>query len=122
MRRSTPRVSPRPRRWRRGWPPTAPRPSSRAPCAGRAGQAHPPSSAGGAPAPPPRPNPPPPEPPSPGPPRAERARWLRGILGSRWPLVAPSLVAWRITLVATLAAIAEPTVLVSHYVAVNAAG
>ncbi|OGK77764.1 MAG: hypothetical protein A2X52_08090 [Candidatus Rokubacteria bacterium GWC2_70_16] len=59
--------------------------------------------------------------PSPGLPLAERARWLRGILGSRWPLVAPSLVAWRITLVATLAAIAEPTVLVSHYVAINAA-
>lgn len=59
--------------------------------------------------------------PSPGLPLAERSRSLQAILGSRWSLVAGDLVAWRNTLMATLAALAESTVVVSHYVAINAA-
>lgn len=59
--------------------------------------------------------------PSPGVPMAQREQWLRGIQGSRWPLVSPELQSWRTALIATLTAISEPTVVVTHYVAINAA-
>ncbi|MBI2524875.1 MAG: histidine phosphatase family protein [Candidatus Rokubacteria bacterium] len=59
--------------------------------------------------------------PSPGLALAERAQWLRTILPSRWPLVDRDLADWRTVLVKTLAALPEPTVVVSHYVAINAA-
>lgn len=59
--------------------------------------------------------------PSPGLPMAQRGEWLRGIMASRWPLLSPELQSWRRALLSTLASIAESTVIVTHYVAINAA-
>ncbi len=59
--------------------------------------------------------------PSPGLDLAERGVWLRGVMAGRWREVAHDLQAWRQAVVAALAAIPEPSVVVSHYVAINVA-
>jgi broad specificity phosphatase PhoE len=50
---------------------------------------------------------------------AERAEWLRGLLGRRWTDVAPSLVEWRMALLEALATVPTDSVVVSHFVAIN---
>jgi broad specificity phosphatase PhoE len=50
-----------------------------------------------------------------------RADWLRGIMVGRWGEQAPDLQAWRVGVLAALAAIPEPSVVVSHFVAINVA-
>ena len=52
---------------------------------------------------------------------AQRGEWLRGVLQGTWADAAPPLRSWRDELVGTLAAIGEHTVVVTHYVAINAA-
>jgi broad specificity phosphatase PhoE len=52
---------------------------------------------------------------------AARAEWLRGIMPCRWPELAPSLRRWCDAVIEALGEIAEDTVVVSHYVAINAA-
>lgn len=52
---------------------------------------------------------------------AARGAWLREVLAGRWSDVAPSLHRWRAALLDALLAIEAPTVIVSHYVAINAA-
>jgi broad specificity phosphatase PhoE len=50
-----------------------------------------------------------------------RAEWLRDVMQRRWRDLDPALQAWRRTVVETLAALAADTVVVSHFVAINAA-
>jgi broad specificity phosphatase PhoE len=52
---------------------------------------------------------------------AERGAWLRGVMSRRWTELDPWLGAWRNKLVAALAAIETDTVVVSHFIAINAA-
>ena len=52
---------------------------------------------------------------------AARGVWLREVLSSRWSDVGPELLRWRAGLLDALLAIEVPTVVVSHYVAINAA-
>lgn len=51
----------------------------------------------------------------------QRREWLRGVMAGRWSAVGSELAAWRRAVVAALAAIREPSVVVTHYVAINVA-
>ena len=59
--------------------------------------------------------------PWPGIPFAARREWLHRILASCWGEVDPGLRAWRDSVIATLLALPGSTVVVSHFVAINAA-
>jgi broad specificity phosphatase PhoE len=59
--------------------------------------------------------------PSPHPDLAGRGLWLKDFLAARWSEQAAPLRRWRSGLVAALAAIAEESVVVTHYVVINAA-
>jgi broad specificity phosphatase PhoE len=52
---------------------------------------------------------------------AARGAWLREVLGGRWRDLSSDLLEWRGALVDALVAMREPTVVVSHYVAINVA-
>jgi broad specificity phosphatase PhoE len=52
---------------------------------------------------------------------AQRGAWLRDIMQRRWTELDPWLGAWRNRVVAALAAIETDTVIVSHFIAINAA-
>jgi broad specificity phosphatase PhoE len=52
---------------------------------------------------------------------AGRGAWLREVLAGRWSDAGPVLQRWRDALLDALGAIEVPTVIVSHYVAINAA-
>ncbi len=52
---------------------------------------------------------------------AARGEWLRGVMASRWPDVDEGLRRWRAHVVGALGAIVEPSVVVTHYVAINVA-
>jgi broad specificity phosphatase PhoE len=52
---------------------------------------------------------------------AMRGQWLREVLAGRWTDATPALLQWRTALLEALVAIEVPTVVVSHYVAINAA-
>ena len=52
---------------------------------------------------------------------ALRTEWLREVLHRRWSELAPDLRAWRDAVVAALLAQAEDAVVVTHFVAINAA-
>jgi broad specificity phosphatase PhoE len=49
----------------------------------------------------------------------ERVAWLRKLMAGSWRDVSPELAAWREHCIATVAAIAQDTVIFSHYVAIN---
>jgi broad specificity phosphatase PhoE len=53
--------------------------------------------------------------------RADRAAWLRATLRRRWPAVDAGTRAWRDRVLETLTAIAEDTIVVTHFVAINVA-
>ena len=59
--------------------------------------------------------------PSHGIPLAERAAWLTGVMARRWPQIDPGLRRWRDDIVAALLSLTADTVVVSHFVAINAA-
>lgn len=59
--------------------------------------------------------------PSPGVALAQRGEWLRGVMAGRWADVSPALRDWRGAVIEALLALAEPTVVFTHYVAINAA-
>jgi hypothetical protein len=50
-----------------------------------------------------------------------RAEWLRAAMQGRWRDLGPELLAWRDALVASLLELPGDSVIVSHYVAINAA-
>ncbi len=52
---------------------------------------------------------------------AERGEWLRGVMAGRWSEVSPDLRTWRRGVLDAFRAIAEPSVVVSHYIAINVA-
>ena len=52
---------------------------------------------------------------------AQRGEWLRVVMAGRWSELAPDLQAWRASVLDALRAIPETSVIVSHYVAINAA-
>ena len=52
---------------------------------------------------------------------AQRGAWLREVLGSRWSDAGPELHRWRTALLEALLTLEVPTVVVSHYVAINTA-
>ena len=54
-------------------------------------------------------------------PFASRGEWLRSVMTGKWSDVEPSLRGWRDTVIAALLALPESTVVVSHFVAINAA-
>jgi broad specificity phosphatase PhoE len=49
----------------------------------------------------------------------ERAQWLRKLMAGSWRTVPPELAEWREACIATVAAIANDSVVFSHYVAIN---
>jgi broad specificity phosphatase PhoE len=51
----------------------------------------------------------------------DRGDWLRGVLAGRWPDVAADTGRWRAELLHALQSIDEPTVVFTHFVAINAA-
>jgi broad specificity phosphatase PhoE len=53
--------------------------------------------------------------------RADRAAWLQATLRQRWPAVDADTQAWRDRVLETLAATAEDTIVVTHFVAINVA-
>jgi broad specificity phosphatase PhoE len=59
--------------------------------------------------------------PSPEPDLAGRSAWLREILTGRWADMEPPLQAWRRAVLATLLALPESSVVVTHFVAINVA-
>jgi broad specificity phosphatase PhoE len=59
--------------------------------------------------------------PSPGIDLARRGEWLRGVMASRWSGVDEWLRRWREEVVGALLAMDEPSVVVTHYVAINVA-
>ena len=59
--------------------------------------------------------------PSPEPGLAERGEWLRAVMARRWSEVSADLRSWRRGVVDALSAIAETSVVVSHYIAINVA-
>jgi broad specificity phosphatase PhoE len=59
--------------------------------------------------------------PSPGLDLAARGEWLRGVMAARWSEVDPVLVDWRARVLGALAALPHPTVVVSHFIAINVA-
>ena len=52
---------------------------------------------------------------------AQRGAWLREVLAGRWSDAGPALHRWRTALLEALRVIDVPTVVVSHYVAINTA-
>src|SRR5438105_3387767 len=58
---------------------------------------------------------------SPEPGLTERGEWLRAVMARRWSEVSPDLRSWRRGVVDALSAIAETSVVVSHYIAINVA-
>jgi broad specificity phosphatase PhoE len=56
-----------------------------------------------------------------GVPMGERVTWLRQAMASRWTDLGPRYVAYRDGIVAFLSSCTVPTVVVSHFVAINAA-
>jgi len=52
---------------------------------------------------------------------ATRGEWLRKIMASRWEDVPPELHVWRDAVIAALLGLSASTVVVSHFVAINAA-
>ncbi len=52
---------------------------------------------------------------------ARRGEWLRGVMAGRWSDIAPELQVWRAAVMDALVAIRETSVVVTHYVAINAA-
>jgi broad specificity phosphatase PhoE len=56
----------------------------------------------------------------PGVERAERPAWLRGALASRWSDLGPAFLIYRASVLGFLGGLAEDTVVVSHFVAINA--
>ena len=52
---------------------------------------------------------------------AKRGEWLGGVMARRWAELSPDLQTWRRGVVDALRAIAEPSVVVSHYIAINVA-
>lgn len=52
---------------------------------------------------------------------AARGEWLRGVMAARWAALPADLRAWRRGVLAALLAIPEPSVVVSHYIAINVA-
>jgi len=52
---------------------------------------------------------------------AARGAWLREVLAGRWSDAGPALHRWRAVLLDALLATEAPTVIVSHYVAINTA-
>lgn len=52
---------------------------------------------------------------------ADRGAWLRTLLGQRWPELDGRVHAWREGILETLSAIAVDTVVVTHYLVINAA-
>jgi len=52
---------------------------------------------------------------------AARGAWLREVLAGRWSDAGPALHRWRAALLDALLATEAPTVIVSHYVAINTA-
>jgi broad specificity phosphatase PhoE len=52
---------------------------------------------------------------------AARSSWLRGVLTSRWAEQPENLLTWRRGVADALLALARPTVVVTHFVAINAA-
>lgn len=59
--------------------------------------------------------------PSPGIPFATRGEWLRTIMAGKWSDVDAALREWRDAVIAALRALPDSTVVVSHFVAINAA-
>jgi len=56
-----------------------------------------------------------------GTPLEERGGWLRQVMDGRWPELPDGLVVWRDSVVATLTSLPHDAVIVSHFVAINAA-
>ena len=56
-----------------------------------------------------------------GVPFASRGPWLRGVMTRKWSQVEPALRQWRDRVLTALATLPASTVVVSHYVAINAA-
>ncbi len=52
---------------------------------------------------------------------AARGAWLQGVLAGVWPAQAESLRRWRQDVADALASLARPTVVVTHFVAINVA-
>ncbi len=52
---------------------------------------------------------------------AERARWLRGVAGNQWSQLEPTLQTWRSNLIEALREQTGDTVIVTHFIAINAA-
>jgi broad specificity phosphatase PhoE len=52
---------------------------------------------------------------------AARAEWLRGVMPGRWHELGEALQRWRAAVIEALCAIEEDTVVISHYIAINAA-
>lgn len=59
--------------------------------------------------------------PSPGLGVAERGAWLRRVMAQRWSEQDAALAAWRRGVLEALSSLAEPTVVVSHFIAINVA-
>ena len=55
-----------------------------------------------------------------GVPMGERVAWLRQAMAGNWADLGPRYTQWRDQVVATVASISEPTVVVSHFIAINA--
>lgn len=51
---------------------------------------------------------------------AERGAWLRGVLEGRWTGQPANLLAWRSGILGFLRELTQPTVIVSHFVVINA--
>ena len=52
---------------------------------------------------------------------ADRVGWLVSVMASRWPELGAELAAWRRRVVDALLGLGEPTVVVTHFVAINVA-
>lgn len=50
-----------------------------------------------------------------------RVEWLRGVMAGRWRDLPPALQAWRAGVVEALVGLPRPTVVVSHFIAINVA-
>jgi broad specificity phosphatase PhoE len=50
-----------------------------------------------------------------------RSAWLRGVMAGRWGTLTPELQAWRASVIAALVGLSRPTVVVSHFIAINVA-
>ncbi len=59
--------------------------------------------------------------PSPSQDPAERGEWLRAVVVRRWADLPSELCRWRAAVLETLRTLVEPTVVFTHYVAINAA-